>query len=250
MKSKITLSILILSCLILTWCIKSAGEPEYEEAEKICVENEWEVTKDIDWNQICLFYEDKRCPLASIEEWDCFLINYEWDKPSSEYCIDLWWNPEYWQEWWEDFYVCTFDDDSFCYLDDLPNWDCKKGDMHYEDDNLYSYAEQACIDSNWEIDTVESWDRLCFFWWSKICSIENIIKGDCEYISYNLQDIIDIHEEEKAYQEYIAECYEQENIPVCWEDWNTYYNKCFMEKAWVNEEKELAEIISGQCVFW
>jgi hypothetical protein len=30
-----------------------------------------------------------------------------------------------------------------------------------------------------------------------------------------LQDIIDIHEEEKAYQEYIAECYEQENIPVC-----------------------------------
>lgn len=39
MKSKITLSILILSCLILTWCIKSAGEPEYEEAEKICIEN-------------------------------------------------------------------------------------------------------------------------------------------------------------------------------------------------------------------
>ncbi len=28
-----------------------------------------------------------------------------------------------------------------------------------------------------------------------------------------------------------------------------FYNKCFMEKAWVEERTELAEVIDGECVF-
>ena len=44
-------------------------------------------------------------------------------------------------------------------------------------------------------------------------------------------------------QEYVAECYEEPQITVCGEDGITYYNRCFMEKAGVKEETELAEVV-------
>ena len=64
------------------WCLSLLGvalvgcwdNPQYEFAEQLCVENSWSLIKDKQWIESCLFADWKRCPLASIEEWDCFLI--------------------------------------------------------------------------------------------------------------------------------------------------------------------------------
>jgi cupin superfamily acireductone dioxygenase involved in methionine salvage len=37
-------------------------------------------------------------------------------------------------------------------------------------------------------------------------------------LKYSVQDVIDIHEEERAYQEYVAECYDEEQHTVCGKD--------------------------------
>jgi hypothetical protein len=58
-----------------------------------------------------------------------------------------------------------------------------------------------------------------------------------------------MYESEREYQEYVAECYEQPYDTVCGKDWNPYPNRCFMEKAGVQEETELAEVVDWECVF-
>ena len=65
----------------------------------------------------------------------------------------------------------------------------------------------------------------------------------------DMLDIQDMHESERAYQEYVAECYNQPYDTVCWEDGNSYPNRCFMEKAGVQEETELAEVVDGECIY-
>jgi hypothetical protein len=37
-------------------------------------------------------------------------------------------------------------------------------------------------------------------------------------LKYDVQDIYDIHEDERAYQEYLSECYNQPQITVCGQD--------------------------------
>ena len=54
-------------------------ESDHSFAEQSCKENSWTLIKNDQWIESCLFEGWKRCPLASIEEWDCFLIeNKPW----------------------------------------------------------------------------------------------------------------------------------------------------------------------------
>ena len=79
--------------------------------------------------------------------------------------------------------------------------------------------------------------------------MDDIMDWGCDLLNYDVQEIYDLHEGESEYQEYVAECYEEPQVTVCGQDGNSYYNKCFMEKAGVDEETELAEVIDGECIY-
>ncbi len=153
---------------------------------------------------------------SNVQQW------WEWITVVTDMCNEEWWEIQEWNEWWEIQNVCYYPDESFCYLEDLAADICHKWDMKYYDDSLYVYAEQACFD---------------------------IMDWACDLLYQDMLDIYDMHEDERSYQEYIAECYEQEQITVCGKDWNSYYNRCFMEKAGVEEETDLADVVDWECIF-
>ena len=60
-------------------------------------------------------------------------------------CSDNWWNSESRFNWSGKLDVCYFEDESFCFLEDLKNWECKKWDHYYEDEEYYTEAfEKFC----------------------------------------------------------------------------------------------------------
>ena len=106
-------------------------------------------------------------------------------------------------------------DESFCFLEDLKNWECKKWDHYYGDEDYYNEA----------FETFEEFSEN-----------RNNEENDNEINDSNIP-------------QKIAECDEQwENI-ICWKDGNTYYNKCYLDFAWVEEETQLAEVVDWECVF-
>jgi len=168
---------------------------------------------------------------------------------ATDMCNEQWGKIEEWNEWWDTQDICFFPDESFCYLEDLAAWNCEKWDMKYYDDNLYIYAEQACIDSNGQLSQTEDGEDICILNDEEFCYMSDVMDWACDLLYQNMLDIQDMHESEREYQEYVAECYQQPQVTVCGQDWNSYYNRCFMEKAWVEEETELAEVVDGECVF-
>lgn len=211
MKKSLLIWLLFLWTVMLTWCFDIKDWPGMEKDDDLL---EW-------WERITAV---------------------------TEMCEEQWWVVEQWLEWWDKQDVCYFDDKTFCYLEDFAAWNCKKWDMSYISDG-YTYAEEACIDSNGQISQTEEWVDICILSDDEFCYMDDIADWGCDLLKYSVQDVYDEHEDERAYQEYIAECYNQPQITVCGQDWNSYYNKCFMEKAGVEEETGLAEVIDGQCVF-
>lgn len=225
---------------------------QYPIAEQECIDNDGELSTDDDWNQICLFEDWMQCPLVAIEEWDCFLINqWGWERITvvTDMCNEQWWEIQQWNEWWDTQDICFFPDESFCYLEDLAAWACEKWDMKYYDDNLYIYAEQACLDNNGQLSQTEDGEDICILNDEDFCYMSDVMDWGCDLLYQDMLDIQDMHESERAYQEYVAECYDQPQITVCGEDWITYYNKCFMEKAGVQEETELAQVVDWECIY-
>ena len=177
-------------------------------------------------------------------------VNEWWERITvvTEMCEEQWWNVEEWNEWWEKQDVCYFDDKTFCYLEDFSAWKCKKWDMSYIND-WYTYAEEACIDNNGQISQTEEWEDICILSDDEFCYMSDVMDWGCDLLYQDVLDIQNMHEFEREYQEYVAECYEQPQVTVCGQDGNPYYNRCFMEKAGVQEETELAEVVDGQCIY-
>ena len=180
--------------------------------------------------------------------WNNEVGDEDWLSVAEWYCENEWWEVEMWEELNGYQPVCIYaDDESYCYLEYLYNWLCSKWEFYYFDD--YTYAEQACIDSNGQISQTEEWEDICILSDDEFCYMSDVMDWACDLLSYNVQDVYDEHESERAYQEYISECYDQPQVTVCGQDGNPYYNRCFMEKAGVQEEVELAEVVNGECIY-
>ena len=255
MRKPLLVCLLVFLSTVLAWCNNHSDDPDFlfSDEAKICEDNGWEIVYDekADATPMCYFLEAEGCSLASIGEWDCEWLNHEpggeWLTVATAQCEEEWWEVQYRQEWGEDFQMCIFDDESFCDLYDLVDWSCGKWDIYYSID-LYPYAEQACIDNNGQISQTEDGEDICILSDDEFCYMSDVMDWGCDLLYQDMVDIQDMHEDEKAYQEYIAECYQEPQITVCGKDGNPYYNRCFMEKAGVEEDVE-AEVTDDWCVW-
>lgn len=133
---------LVCACLLFAWCNKFKildWDRMERSAEEICLYFDGQVSETEDWEAICILPNDEFCYMYDIEDWWCDLLWYEWDAPTSVVCEENWWNFQVWLEWWEEQNVCVFDDESFCYLQELIDWVCKEWDMHYDEDGIEEY---------------------------------------------------------------------------------------------------------------
>lgn len=168
--------------------------------------------------------------------WNDKVDDEDWFNIAEWYCENEWWKIEMWEELNGYQPVCFYaDDESYCYLEYLYNGLCSKWEFYYFDD--YSYVEQVCIESNGQISQTDDWEDICILNDEEFCYMSDIMDWACDLL-YQDYD----------YYEDLAVCdAEWENI-VCWTDWNTYFNKCYLYFAWV-EEETAAEVVDGVCVF-
>ena len=266
MKKLITFFVLFWLVVLITWCNKHNilwdQILDYDKrvgAARMYCEKSWWIVKywDDEHEHICFYDDDSYCYLRDLYDEKCGKWEFydfdnqwwgEWITAVTDMCNEEWWEIQEWSEWWEIQNVCYFPDESFCYLEDLAADMCHKWDMKYYDDSLYVYAEQACFDNNWQISQTEDWEDICVLNDEEFCYMSDVMDWACDLLYQDMLDIQEMHEGERMYQEYIAECYEQEQITVCGKDWISYYNRCFMEKAWVEEETEV-KIVDWECVF-
>ena len=85
MKKIWLLTTLLVAWLLLTGCNNSSKDganhtewKSYSEAVQICEDNDWEVTTDELWNNICLLNALDWCLIEKIQNWTCEYI-CEWD---------------------------------------------------------------------------------------------------------------------------------------------------------------------------
>jgi len=76
MKKIFCLFCLLFSCITFVGCWDVS---EYELTKQLCTENSWNLIKDNQWSEICLFEDWRWCNLQEIEDWNCFLIENESD---------------------------------------------------------------------------------------------------------------------------------------------------------------------------
>ena len=112
---------------------------------------------------------------------------------SDDICTTNGWTLTNRAEWW-DITVCAFDDDSFCFLEDLESWNCEKWFIFFGD-------KEASDTEN---------------------EVEEVNVEDCETMAQEI---------------------------VCGEDGNTYFNRCYLNAAWVAEETELAHVENWECIY-
>ena len=124
---------------------------------------------------------------------------------------------------------------------------CGKKD-NTEVENLVTADVDSCAANGWNlVNWVESWDAdVCVFDDNSFCSLDGLDSWDCQKWAEFFEN--DVDNEESASD--VNEC---EGLPqeiVCGEDWNTYFNKCYLDASWVKEEVELAHVENWECVFW
>ncbi len=82
------LILVMFGCLIVTGC---GWIKEYSLSEQVCLDNSWTLAEDNYWNKACIFSDWKDCPLAAIDDWDCFLI----DDSTGDFQNEIWEVEEY-----------------------------------------------------------------------------------------------------------------------------------------------------------
>lgn len=177
-------SLLILSLLIfwvtLAWCSNQI----IETAEQKCVDNNWEVTTDELWNNICLFNAHERCQISEIEAWTCGWLNNEFDDSDyTEYsdpvkiCEYNGWKIVY-DETKNESPMCYFLEAEWCSLASIDRWDC----VFLSDESNYLDEDKPC---RLKVELVcPEWIDECYenmhAWFDIVCPVRDELFG-CEY---------------------------------------------------------------------
>ena len=148
---------------------------------------------------------------------------------NEQYCNNNWWTLEIRSEWGEESSVCSFNDHSFCYIEDLVNHACNPGELFYEDE---STSEENTVEENNNQEPEEN-------------DVE-------ETITPNQQEgyVTDTHEE-MSFEEIgdaLMSCDDLWEDLVCGVDGGTYYNRCYLEFAGIQEQPE-AKIVDWICLY-
>ena len=195
MKKIWLLTTLLVCGLLLAGChnpLKDVINPiewkSYTDIAQICEDNDWEITTDELWNDICLFNALDRCLLEKIQDWTCeFLKQCEWEdceiqesvtqeiEPDS--VVIYWWkwtheivgdktvyyNENYWItlrvgekfNWW---IIIESDNDSYYTIDENTY---TSHDIHFmlKDDNAEDGYLPAFLITVIDNDNVSSWDN-------------------------------------------------------------------------------------------
>lgn len=138
---------------------------------------------------------------------------------NEQFCNNNWWKLETRYEWWEESTVCSFDDQSFCYIEDLVSKACNPWELFYEDE---WNPEENNPEENQEIDETP---------------VEQLYVTDTH-------DEMSFEEKENTFMS----CDEIWGNPVCGADGGTYYNRCYLEFAWIPEDIQ-AKIVDWICVY-
>ena len=121
---------------------------------------------------------------------------------------------------------------------------------------------EICSDNKWTLTNwAEWWDiTVCAFDDGSFCFLEDLESKICEKWLVFFEDsndtkiddevdnteALNINESEESED---VECDQLKENIVCWKDWNTYKNRCYLNEAWVEEEVELAHVENWECVF-
>ena len=189
------------------------------------------------WLALTLWVVLTGCSFFKILDWNGMEREIRYPVAEQE-CIDNDGQISTNHEWTQ---ICVFSDDEFCYLEDMEDWWC---------DLLYpgwwewiTVVTDMCEEEWWNVQQWNEWwdiQDLCYYPDETFCYLDDLADGSCHKWDMKYDDWLG---------DELAACdVEWENI-VCWEDWNTYYNRCYLDFAWVEEETELAEVVDGQCVF-
>jgi len=248
MKNKAYLIVIIaLSGILLCWCQnKEWNDNNTEEnhrfniAEWYCKDEWWVMDIQEEWDElvpIC-YYEDtdSYCYYDDLYDWYCNKSNAYWfdnyDYPEPDWiCINHWWEPILDNE--ED-YACLIEWKTIKYSDIKDYFNEEKWDTD-------SVAEQYCIDNNWEVvEDYDNWSPLCVFNNNEYCEFSDIIEWICNQIQYDQWTIV--------YKQDAETYCTNDYTPICWDDWKLYTNKCWLDAAWVKEDKT-AELTDDWCIY-
>ena len=107
--------------------------------------------------------------------------------------------------------------------------------------NVWAESEvnnQLSTDNHGNIDSQES------------LGVDDLENNDNNSESFSAEeDVYNIEVMENKITEELNKCDSEWEDFVCWKDGNTYYNRCYLNFAWVDEETEAAQVIDWRCVF-
>jgi hypothetical protein len=169
-------------------------------------------------------------------------VNNQWDEKgyseAAQICEERGWKIIY-DELESESPMCYFLEAEWCSFASIQRWDCVflNDESYWEEwseENQWGWERinlvtEMCNEKWWIIEYVDNWGWICRFNERERCFLNDVAVWSCHLLSDSPM-CPDVWE------------------PVCWNDWRTYSNRCFLEAAWVEEDTE-AEITKRWCVF-